>query len=110
MSVVPPEAVSASRKVYLTGSRPDVQVPMREVPLTTGDAVVLYDTSGPYTDSNARTDIRLGLPPLRAAWISERGDTETYDGRPVSPEDNGYKPHDLRTLDAVFDTAGRQPR
>ncbi|HVM27899.1 MAG TPA: hypothetical protein VM433_09525, partial [Mycobacteriales bacterium] len=39
-----------SRKTYLQGSRPDLRVPMREVPLSTGDSVVLYDTSGPYTD------------------------------------------------------------
>ncbi len=41
--------ITGSRKTYLTGSRPDLQVPMREVALSTGDAVVLYDTSGPYT-------------------------------------------------------------
>jgi phosphomethylpyrimidine synthase len=64
---------------------------MREVPLSTGDSVVLYDTSGPYTDSTLRTDIRFGLPRTREAWIAERGDTETYEGRPVQPVDNGLK-------------------
>jgi phosphomethylpyrimidine synthase len=39
---------------------------MREVLLSTGDSVVLYDTSGPYTDPELRTDLRLGLPALRA--------------------------------------------
>jgi len=38
---------------------------MREVVLSTGDSVVLYDTSGPYTDTALRTDIRIGLPALR---------------------------------------------
>ena len=61
-----------SRKTYLQGSRPDLQVPMREVELTTGDRVVLYDTSGPYTDPSLRTDVRLGLPKLRSTWIAER--------------------------------------
>lgn len=83
--------VPAARKTYLQGSRPDIRVPMREVPLTNGDVVVLYDTSGPYTDPDQKTDVRRGLPPLRARWIAERGDTEEYDGRPVRPEDDGYR-------------------
>ena len=29
--------------------------------------IVVYDTSGPYTDPAAKIDIRSGLPPLRAA-------------------------------------------
>ena len=91
-----------SRKTYLQGSRPDLRVPMREVPLSTGDSVVLYDTSGPYTDSTLRTDIRFGLPRTREAWIAERGDTKTYAGRPVQPVDNGLKAHDTRNLDSVF--------
>jgi phosphomethylpyrimidine synthase len=98
-----------SRKTWLQGSRPDLRVPMREVVLTTGDSVVLYDTSGPYTDPSLRTDVRLGLPALRAPWIAERGDTETYAGRPVQPVDNGLKAHDHRNLDSVF-AGTRQPR
>jgi phosphomethylpyrimidine synthase len=99
-----------SRKTYLQGSRPDMRIPMREVVLSTGDSVVLYDTSGPYTDQTLRTDVRLGLPALRKDWIAERGDTETYDGRPVQPVDNGLKAHDHRNLDSVFEQAGRKPR
>lgn len=91
-----------SRKVYLPGSRPDLQVPMREVDLTNGDSVVLYDTSGPYTDITLRTDIRLGLPRTREAWLTDRADTEVYDGRPVLPVDNGHKSADHRDLDRVF--------
>jgi phosphomethylpyrimidine synthase len=98
-----------SRKTYLPGSRPDLRVPMREVVLSTGDSVVLYDTSGPYTDPELRTDIRLGLPALRKDWIQERQDTAAYDGRPVQPVDNGLKTHDHRNLDSVFATT-RQPR
>ncbi len=97
-----------SHKTYLQGSRPDLRVPMREVSLTNGDSVVLYDTSGPYTDTNLRTDIRLGLPALRKDWITERADVETYDGRPVQPVDNGLKAHDHRNLDSVF-AGTRQP-
>ena len=57
-----------------------------------------------------RTDVRLGLPALRAGWIAERGDTQEYGGRPVEPVDNGLKSHDHRNLDAVFEQAGRRPR
>jgi len=78
-----------SRKVYVTGSRPDLRVPMREVsqadtPASFGaeknPPVFVYDTSGPYTDPAATIDIRRGLPPLRAQWISERDDTEELPG------------------------------
>jgi phosphomethylpyrimidine synthase len=104
-----------SRKTYLQGSRPGLRVPMREVALSTGDSVVLYDTSGPYTDSDLRTDIRLGLPLLRQGWIAERADTEEYDGRPVRPVDNGLRAQrsgqdrDDRDLDSVF-AGTRRPR
>ncbi|MFA1543748.1 phosphomethylpyrimidine synthase ThiC [Actinomadura monticuli] len=81
--------VPAARKTYLQGARPDVRVPMREVPLTNGDVVVLYDTSGPYTDPARETDVRRGLPALREAWIAERGDTAPYAGRAVRPGDGG---------------------
>jgi phosphomethylpyrimidine synthase len=46
---------------------------MREVVLSTGDSVVLYDTSGPYTDPSVRSDARLGLPKLRADWARPGG-------------------------------------
>ncbi len=98
-----------SRKTYLSGSRPGLRVPMREVLLSTGDSLVLYDTSGPYTDADLRTDIRLGLPPLRREWIEERADTEPYAGRQVQPIDDGLKRRDGRDLDRVF-AGTRQPR
>ncbi|MDT3671477.1 MAG: phosphomethylpyrimidine synthase ThiC, partial [Aromatoleum sp.] len=74
-----------SRKIYVEGSRPDVQVPMREIsqadtPTAFGGEknppIFVYDTSGIYTDPNAKIDIRSGLPALRQQWIEERGDTE----------------------------------
>ena len=102
-------AFPGSRKTYLQGSREDLKVPMREVVLSTGDSVVLYDTSGPYTDTALRTDIRLGLPALREAWIAERADTTPYDGRQVQPLDNGLKTHDTRNLDSRF-AGTRNPR
>ena len=73
-----------SSKVYIVGSRDDIQVPMREI--TCADTIssngseanpplTVYDTSGPYTDPDITIDIRKGLAPLRARWIEERGDT-----------------------------------
>jgi len=69
-----------SRKVYVTGSRGDLRVPMREVSQADTPAafgaeknapVYVYDTSGPYTDPAATIDIRRGLAPLREGWIEE---------------------------------------
>ncbi|WP_144494504.1 phosphomethylpyrimidine synthase ThiC [Bacillus sp. WP8] len=89
-----------SHKVYEKGSRPDILVPKREITLShtvteAGDIknepVRVYDTSGPYTDENVHIDVTKGLKRLRATWIEERGDTESYEGRHVRPEDNGYR-------------------
>lgn len=75
----------ASRKVYLVGSRPDMRVPIREISLTDTPTkcgsrqnapVLVYDTSGPYTDPEVSVNLASGLAPLRATWISSRGDTE----------------------------------
>ncbi|MGW4273451.1 phosphomethylpyrimidine synthase ThiC [Streptomyces seoulensis] len=101
-------------KAYVEGSRPDLRVPVRQVHLTNGQSVTLYDTSGPYTDLLVETDVRRGLSPLRENWIIARGDTEEYAGRPVRPEDDGIKHTSprggLRNLDAVFPGRPRQPR
>ncbi len=78
-----------SRKIYVEGSRPDIQVPMREISQSDTPAsfgaeqnppIFVYDCSGPYTDPQAKIDIRSGLSPLRAKWIEERGDTEELSG------------------------------
>ena len=58
------------RKAYVTGSRPDIRVPVREIVLTTGETFGVYDTSGPCTDP--AHDGGYTLPPLRAEWIAER--------------------------------------
>ena len=77
------EPLPASRKVYVEGSHPGVRVPMREVSLTNGEAVTLYDCSGPYTDPNVTIDVTKGLPPVREAAVVARGDTELYEGRVI---------------------------
>jgi phosphomethylpyrimidine synthase len=71
----------ASRKIYVTGSRPELRVPMREVCLHGGEPPVrLYDTSGPWTDRDAEPDIKQGLAPLRRPWIVGRADVEELPG------------------------------
>ena len=47
-----------SQKVYAPGSNPSIRVPMRAIALTNGEAHVVYDTSGPYTDPQATIDVR----------------------------------------------------
>ncbi|MCY4211219.1 MAG: phosphomethylpyrimidine synthase ThiC [Gammaproteobacteria bacterium] len=78
-----------SRKIYVSGSRADLRVPMREIrcsdTLTSSGAeknppVTVYDTSGPYTDPDAAIDIRRGLDGVRDTWIKERADTDQLDG------------------------------
>src|SRR3954453_12765070 len=83
--------IRGSRKIYVK-SRNGVEVAMRAVDLepSSGEPpVVLYDTSGPYTDPNSRIDIMAGLPELRRDWIRARGDVAEVDQREVRPEDNG---------------------
>ncbi|MHB8424653.1 MAG: phosphomethylpyrimidine synthase ThiC [Gammaproteobacteria bacterium] len=74
-----------SRKVFAPGARADLRVAMRAVSQSDTPAlhgaeanppIPIYDTSGPYTDPAAHIDLLRGLPPLRAGWIGERGDTE----------------------------------
>lgn len=93
---------AASKRVYLHGERyPELRVPFREVTVgqghsRSGDAlpgarILLYDTSGPYTDPAVLTDVRQGLSRPRTAWIEAREDTELYEGRIRRPEDDGYR-------------------
>jgi phosphomethylpyrimidine synthase len=80
--------IRGSRKIHVG----PLNVAMRAIDLDPGcgePALNVYDTSGPYTDPNARIDIQTGLPQLRRAWIEARGDVESYDSREVRPEDNG---------------------
>ncbi len=73
-----------SKKVYIEGSRPDIRVPMREISLSPTQTsqgfeenppVLVYDTSGPYTDPSIELDLKKGLPDVRSTWIEERNDT-----------------------------------
>ena len=109
---VDPDSVQpfpSSKKVYQTGSRSDLNVPFREISLAEthssqgverNDAVYVYDTSGPYTDPDARIDVRRGLPPLRTPWIEERGDTEPLGG--VSSEYGRHRQGDPKLAPLRF--------
>src|SRR3569833_2310556 len=101
-------AMTHARKVYLQGTRADLRVPMREVALGDGGAVRLYDASGPRTDPDYDADVRRGLPAPRAAWSAERGDTTSYAGRAVRPEDDGRRSGDPLRNAAAF--GERPPR
>ena len=89
-----------SSKVFITGSRSDLTVPMREISVSdtnlpdgsteSNEPVRVYDTSGPWGDPNFHGDHDRGLPTLRAGWIKEREDVEEVEGRTILPMDNGY--------------------
>ena len=77
-----------SKKIYVEGNN-NIKVPFREISLSDtasqfgaekNNPVVVYDTSGPYTDPAYQIDIRNGLPALRSQWILDRGDVEELDG------------------------------
>nr|WP_312275971.1 phosphomethylpyrimidine synthase ThiC [Moraxella sp. CTOTU46711] len=106
-------ALPASRKVYIQGSRPDIQVPMREITLTDtpvggfGKAegeknppFYVYDTSGVYTDPNVEIDLTKGLPKLRQAWIEARGDSEQL--AKLSSQYGNERANDIATANLRF--------
>jgi phosphomethylpyrimidine synthase len=108
--------IPGSRKIHVQGSRPDLQVPLREIcqaqtPTLFGGEenppITVYDTSGPYTDPNYQVDLAAGLPPLRATWIAERGDTEQLEG--LSSAFGRQRAADSK-LDALRFTGTRAPR
>jgi phosphomethylpyrimidine synthase len=90
MTVAP--ETTRRRKVYVEGTRPDIQVPFTEVRLDDSpgplgpqpnEPVRLYDSSGPGSDPE------VGLAPLGRGWVLGRGDVEEYAGRRAGPRDDG---------------------
>lgn len=105
-----------SRKVYVQGSRPDILVPMREISLTPtvteqggeeNSPVLVYDTSGPYTDPSVQIDVRRGLADVRSNWIKERADTELLSGLSSV---YAQQRHSDPALQAMRFAAHRKPR
>ena len=100
-----------SKKIYVNGTlHPDIKVPFREISLSPSTtinsnengnnghhkensehSILVYDTSGPYTDPEAKIDIREGLQPIRLPWVMGREDVEYYDARTILPKDDGYR-------------------
>ena len=108
--------IPGSRKIFVPGSRPDLQVAMREIVQTQtptlfggeeNPPITVYDPSGPYTDPQARIDLRAGLPALRAKWIEERNDTELL---PQLSSEFGRGRETNARLDAVRFPARTLPR
>jgi len=95
------EQLPNSKRVYVQSkTNPEVRVPMREIAVAPtrrldgsteeNEPVRVYDCSGPWGDPDFKGDPTQGLPALRRKWIEARGDVEEYEGREVTPEDNGY--------------------
>ncbi len=90
-STITTTPLPASKKVYISGEiYKDIKVPMREISLSNGEKLLVYDTSGIYTDPNETIDVTRGLKGIRSKWIKDRGDVEEYEGRVIDPKDNGY--------------------
>ncbi|EPI8440149.1 phosphomethylpyrimidine synthase ThiC [Salmonella enterica subsp. enterica] len=88
-------AFPESKRIYITGSQPDIRIPMREIQLSPtliggskdnpqfeeNEAVPVYDTSGPYGDPEVAINVQQGLAKLRQPWIEARADVETLSDR-----------------------------
>ena len=95
-----------SRKIYVEGSRPDIRVPMREITQSDTPAsfgaeknppIVVYDTSGPYTDPDAKI-ARMKVGTTHLAYKPEHAvdlDTGVIVAAPIHEADKG-------DVDALF--------
>ena len=114
------EPLPASHKIYVPSQhRADVRVAMRAIHLAnaqdghnghgepTRSPLTVYDTSGPYTDANVKTDIRRGLNALRLDWIRSRGDVEELSAPSYQPP-AGRKEHKTFSSTERFPDAARR--
>jgi len=118
-------SLPGSRKIYVEGSNPSIKVPMREIEqsptrerrpgplpgsererLVENPPLVVYDTSGPYTDPEAEIDVHRGLPSVREGWVEARADTEAL--AEISSQYGRQRASDAR-LDEVRFRARRKP-
>ena len=87
------DSYPSSEKIYVNGTLFPIKVGMRRINLTptmttengerhesANDAVVVYDTSGSFTDPAIKVDINQGVPRIREQWIANRGDVEQQNG------------------------------
>jgi phosphomethylpyrimidine synthase len=102
--------LSGSKKSYITAeNNPTIRVPLREVSLSNGTQIPIYDTSGPYTDAQAQIDITSGLGDVRGVWVNSRHDTEIYEGRQIKPVDNGYQEFNAKVANGYEEKLQRKP-
>ncbi len=105
------DSYPSSEKVYLKGSLFPINVGMRKINLTPNvhyegntrietpnEPVLVYDTSGPYTDPNQKININQGIPRLREEWIANRGDVDELDD--ITSQYGRMRRND-HTLDAI---------
>ena len=82
-SILTRKPFPGSSKVYVGGKENHLHVPMRQIKLSPTKTekgleenapLLVYDTSGPYTDPTVEIDLKKGLNPLRRDWVLSRGD------------------------------------
>ncbi|MBI3275167.1 MAG: phosphomethylpyrimidine synthase ThiC [Methylocystis sp.] len=85
--------VGGSRKKYSSPrGHDDVRVPFREIAFDASanePPLRVYDPCGPYACGEFTPDLAAGLPCARP-WLATRTGLETYQGRAIKPEDNGF--------------------
>lgn len=98
-----------SQKIYLSGSLPDMRIPLREISqdntmtdsgVEANPPIPVYDTSGPYGDPDADIDLKQGLKPIRAQWIASRADAEQLPH--LSSEYGRERAEDVKTAHLRF--------
>jgi phosphomethylpyrimidine synthase len=78
-----------SEKIYAHGKLYDINIGMRKIHLSDTVSiendntqiqknlpVIVYDTSGPFTDPNIEIDLQQGIPRIRMPWVLQRNDIE----------------------------------
>ena len=109
-----------STKIYVEGKNKGVKVGMRKihqyptVKIETGkrveypnEDIVVYDTSGPYTDPDIKIDINAGLPRDRRQWVLDRDDTVELED---ITSNYGRERRDDGSLDGIRFPIAHKPR
>ncbi|MEK7747538.1 MAG: phosphomethylpyrimidine synthase ThiC [Nitrospirota bacterium] len=108
-TILTTKPLPASTKIYIEGRCPSIRVPMRAIAqspthhakgTTENPPLLVYDTSGAYTDPNTTIDIKKGLSPIRQNWISDRNDVEKL--LDISSEYGRRQAHDPALSDIRF--------
>lgn len=105
-----------SKKIYVEGTLHPIQVAMREIALSDtidrdekvlkNNPVTVYDTSGPYTDTNYEVNLEAGLPKLRLRWIKNRQDVMALSK--LSSDYGEMRKNDPETASIRFDNTSQK--